>query len=385
VSSDEDTAERASRLEEENESLRGAILLLHRIANLVRTPMEVEATCYALLTGVTAGVGLGLNRAMILLVDETDRRRLKGAAAVGPADAEEADRVWRSIEADAPELETLYEAGLAQHARHGKLDQRVRSLLVDVQGASPVALAMRSGALVAGLGDDDLDGLLDVPTSVAAPLRGRGVVRGVLYADNVFTGRKLPEVAQLVFALLADHAGRALEGARRYEQVAQDARTDALTGLGHHGVFMEELGRAVGRAAGRALGLVMIDLDDFKRVNDTPGHLAGDALLAGVAERMRGVVRTGESPYRYGGEEFAVVLPGADLRAAAAVGERIRRAVGGSPYAVSAGVSLSVTCSVGVASLAGAGHSAVDLVAAADAALLRAKAAGKDRVVTAGS
>ena len=103
--------EKVRRLEGENESLRAAILLLHRIANLVRTPVELEPTCYALLTGVTAGVGLGLNRAMLLLVDEEDRRRLKGVAAVGPADRQEADRVWRSIEAHAPDLETLHEAG----------------------------------------------------------------------------------------------------------------------------------------------------------------------------------------------------------------------------------------------------------------------------------
>jgi len=370
-------------LEAENESLRAAILLLHRIANLVRTPVELEPTCYALLTGVTAGVGLGLNRAMLLLVDEGDRSHLRGVAAVGPADRQEADRVWRSIEANAPDLETLHEAGLSELDRRGKLDQRVRSLVVDVQGTSPVALALRTGALVAGQGEDDLDGLLHVPTSVAAPLRGRGVFRGVLYADNIFTGRRLPEVAQLVFALLADHAGRAIESARRFEQVARDARTDALTGLGHHGVLMEELGRAVERAAGKPMGLVMIDLDDFKGVNDTHGHLAGDALLAGVAERMRGVVRAGESPYRYGGEEFAVVLPGADRAAAAAVGERIRAAVGGSPYVVSETAAIPITCSVGAASLPEDGSSAVDLIAAADGALLRAKAAGKNRVVAA--
>jgi len=167
--------------------------------------------------------------------------------------------------------------------------------------------------------------------------------------------------------------------------VAAEARTDALTQLRHHGSLMDDLAGAVRETttSGEALGLAMIDLDDFKSVNDTLGHLAGDALLAGVAARMRDVVRAGETPYRYGGEEFAVVLPGADTTAAARVGERIRRAVGDQAFPIGEGDGLRVTCSVGVASLPAHATDAQALVASADAALLAAKAAGKDQVVSA--
>ncbi|MEO7331238.1 MAG: hypothetical protein ABI193_21865, partial [Minicystis sp.] len=95
---------RLYRLEQEVASLRGAIGLLHRISTLVGAAIEVEPTCYAILTGVTAGVGLGLNRAMLFLLDGADRLVLRGLGAIGPADAEEADRVWRSIEAESPDL-----------------------------------------------------------------------------------------------------------------------------------------------------------------------------------------------------------------------------------------------------------------------------------------
>lgn len=374
-------------LEQENSSLRGAILLLHRIANLVRGAVELEPTCYALLTGVTAGVGLGLNRAMLFFVDEAERSVLKGVAAVGPASPEEADRVWRSIREDAPELEVLYEAGLKERESRGRLDQRVRAVRVDAEGNSPIALALRTGHAVQGEGDSDLDGLLHLHTSVAAPLRGRSEVRGVLYGDNIYTGRRLSTVSQLVFTLLADHTGRAIENAHQFEQMARQARTDALTGLAHHGTLMEELGHAaeLSGKSGEPLGVLMVDLDDFKQVNDTLGHLTGDALLAGVAARMRSVLRASESPYRYGGEEFAVVLPGADRDASGVVGERLRSAVSDQPFCIGDKPPLWVTCSIGAASIPEDGHTANAVVALADAALLLAKARGKNQVVLATS
>lgn len=364
-------------LREENRSLRAAILLLHRIANLVAAAHELEPTCYALLTGVTAGVGLGLNRAMLFVRAEDDRGALRGFAAVGPADLAEADQVWRSIEAEDPDLQALYEAGLQQRTHPGELDRLARQTTVPIDGDSPIALAMRRGELVHG-GTDDLGGLLHLPTCVAAPLRSHGTVHGVLVADNRFTGRTLEPTRELVFGLLADHAGTALEAARHFEHVAAQARTDALTGLGHHGALMDHLDRAF--STGAPLGLAMVDLDDFKSVNDTLGHLAGDALLAGVAARMRAVARADEAPYRYGGEEFAVVLSGADLDTASDVGERIRCAIGERPFPVGDRRSITVTCSVGVAALLPDATDATPLVAAADEALLRAKARGKNRV-----
>lgn len=375
---------RVAELERENAALRQAVRLLHRVGNLVRDSLELEPTCYALLTGVTAGVGLGLNRAMLFFVDDDDRATLRGVAAVGPADEAEADRVWKSIEADAPDLVTLYQVGMKRRDAPGALDRAVRATTVPVAGDSPIALALVRGALVRGEGNDDLGGLLHLPTAIAAPLRGRDSMRGVLYADNRFTGRALDPVSELVLSLIADHAGRAIEQAHHFERVAREARTDALTELEHHGTMMQAVIAAVerARAEGSELGLAMIDLDDFKRVNDTYGHPVGDALLAGVAARLRSVLRAGERPYRYGGEEFAVLIPGAPRSELPAVAERLRHAVADRPFTVPSQGALAVTCSVGVAALA-SGSDARTLIDVADRALLAAKARGKNRVVAA--
>jgi diguanylate cyclase (GGDEF)-like protein len=370
------------RLRSDNTTLRNAIMLLHQLANLARESLELEPTYYAVLTGVTAGVGLGLNRAMLFLVDENDRERLRGVAAVGPQDRHEADRVWKSIEAEDLDLRTLYRRGREQRDAHAPLDERVRACSVPIAGDSPVALALRRRDMVRGEGSDDLGGLLHLPTAVATPLRGDDGLEGVLYADNRFTERRIDPDAELVFSLLADHAGRAIDNARAYEQVAEQARTDALTGLPHHGAMMTALLAAIehATAADEALGLAMIDLDDFKKVNDTHGHLAGDALLAAVAARLRAELRADASAYRYGGEEFAVLLPTTAQAELEAVGERVRLAIGEHPYPLSAELTLRASCSMGMTTRR-RGEGATELIARADAALLDAKASGKNRVV----
>lgn len=401
---------RLFRLEQEVASLRGAIGLLHRISSLVGAAADVEPTCYAILTGVTAGVGLGLNRAMLYLLDGSERLVLRGVGAIGPADAVEADRVWKSIAAESPDLVTLYEAGLRRLRRrasalpafaaapaptsdptpapefHGALDRRVRAMLIDTAGASPIALALRRGETIVAEGADDLGGLVHLPTAIAAPLRDHQVVFGVLYADNCFTEKRLSTISQMVFTMVADEAGRAITNAQRYEKLAGEARTDPLTGLGHHGAFVSDLSREVGAAlsAGRPIGLLMIDLDGFKEVNDRHGHPAGDALLMGVAGRMRSVIRGGEGVYRYGGDEFAVLLPGATRAAAALIGGRVLRAITQEPFSVGKGVLVHMSCSVGVASSPQDAHGAERLVEAADRALFEVKRSGKNAVRQAG-
>jgi diguanylate cyclase (GGDEF)-like protein len=366
-------------LRRESDALGRAIVLLHEISNLVRAAQELEPTCYALLTGVTAGVGLGMNRAAIFLCDETAGNTLRGMAAVGPMDREEADRVWRSIEADGPDLETLYEAGLKEHARPGRLDRMIRALAVDPRGQSPIGIALRRGRLVAGEGTDDLGGLLHLPTSLAAPLRGRTRIRGVLVADRRFTEEAPDSATKLVFDLLADHAGRAVENAEHFENLAREARTDPLTGLGSRRRFDLRLSEMVAAAAdGAGVGLLMIDLDDFKRVNDVHGHPAGDHVLREVGRRLLGTLRAGDG-YRYGGEEIAVLLSGVSGEALSGAAERIRQTITGAPFELPNGASMKIGVSIGGAVLPGRAHDAPSLLRAADDALLRAKSDGKNR------
>lgn len=367
-------------LREQNASLQAAIVLLHRIANLVQAATAVETACHALLTGVTAGTGLGMNRAMLFVLGGESRDELVGAHAVGPADGLEAERAWQSLEGEGKDLEDLVRQG--PPAFRNRLEQIVRATTVAVAGDSPVSLALRLGCTVTKRGADDLGGLLHLPTAIAAPLRGRSGIRGVLYADSCFTGRRLDQAHQLVFGLLADQAGQALENAARFESMAHAARTDSLTGLGNHGSFMSDLGRLVrqARKGEPAFAVLMLDLDDFKKVNDQYGHLAGDALLAEAACRIVGCLRSGDRAYRYGGDEFAVILGGGDPVTARQVAGRILEQFSCRPFEVATDIRVPLTCTVGVAATGQGELAASDLVALADAALMASKSAGKNRV-----
>jgi diguanylate cyclase (GGDEF)-like protein len=159
----------------------------------------------------------------------------------------------------------------------------------------------------------------------------------------------------------------------------RQATHDGLTGLLNRNSILVRLSEELGRheREGRPLSLLMVDLDRFKSVNDTYGHLAGDGVLREAAARMTATSRCYDGLGRYGGEEFLVVLPGCDLGAAAAQAERLREAIAQVLFPV--GEGLQVTCSIGIASASGGGPEA--LIRHADQALYDAKGQGRNRVV----
>jgi diguanylate cyclase (GGDEF)-like protein len=190
---------------------------------------------------------------------------------------------------------------------------------------------------------------------------------------------------------LALIAGFCVESAVNRARLVRSGLTDALTGWHNRRYFedrlVEELARA--RREQRPLACLMLDVDYFKRVNDSYGHVAGDRLLRELTRRIEGQVRASDVAARYGGEELVLLLPATRLADALPLAERIRNAVRASPVQVVDGQAITVTLSIGVATripgaseqdLAAAGEA---LVRAADAALYRAKAEGRDRVCSA--
>jgi diguanylate cyclase (GGDEF)-like protein len=161
--------------------------------------------------------------------------------------------------------------------------------------------------------------------------------------------------------------------------------TDGLTKLYNHRHFQDELARAFEESARyeRPLSLAIIDLDFFKKVNDTHGHPAGDAVLRTIGEVLGSGVRQIDLAARYGGEEFVVLVPESDLKGATQLAKRLRLAVSKARTELPDGRLLKVTASFGVAAK-GDLQSAEQLVAAADEVLYEAKRAGKNRVVAAG-
>ena len=172
---------------------------------------------------------------------------------------------------------------------------------------------------------------------------------------------------------------------RAHEALRFEAAHDPLTGLWNRGAILEELLERevqLHQRTGSALGLMMVDLDRFKQVNDTQGHLVGDLVLRETAHRMAASVRNYDWVGRYGGEEFLIVVPGCDVDALLVSAERLRASIAGSPVETTAG-RVAVTLSIGVVSAMPPGPSAPSfekLLCAADTALYKAKANGRNRV-----
>lgn len=172
---------------------------------------------------------------------------------------------------------------------------------------------------------------------------------------------------------------RALE---REVRVLAPTVTDSLTGLANRRSLDRALDRELERhrRSGAPIGLVLIDIDDFRSVNDSYGHAQGDEVLNGVASVLRESTRDIDEPARWGGEEFAVVLPQTDLERAAELAERIRAAIARLRVPrLRGGKDLRVTASLGVASVPECASDGDSLLDAAHKALLRAKRAGKNR------
>jgi diguanylate cyclase (GGDEF)-like protein len=211
-------------------------------------------------------------------------------------------------------------------------------------------------------------------TLVMLPLVAKGASIGLveLFSRGEFVAD--PERLELA-QTMANEAAMALENARLYEDARKLADRDPLTGFYNHRFLHERLGEEVVRAqrGRRPLSVLMLDLDDFKLVNDTFGHLFGDRVLTWAAELIRSSLRVSDLAARYGGDEFAVILPDTDAADAEVVAERILEAFRDRPYIGEQRGPVPIAASIGRASSPADGRSPIELIAAADRALYRVK------------
>jgi diguanylate cyclase (GGDEF)-like protein/PAS domain S-box-containing protein len=229
-----------------------------------------------------------------------------------------------------------------------------------------------------GQADPAVRGVVDagLRSGIAAPLWTRGRLWGALTAGSSAAGA-FGTAEERRLAAFAELAAIAVANAETRAELDRLADTDPLTGLANRRAFTARLHGEVERARrhGHRLSLAILDLDDFKRINDTLGHQVGDAVLAEVGRRLTATHRAGELVARMGGEEFAWILPAVDMANAIPAVQRACAAIADIQVEGARGV----TCSAGVCDLALAGDED-ELLRRADRALYRAKGAGRDRV-----
>jgi diguanylate cyclase (GGDEF)-like protein len=216
----------------------------------------------------------------------------------------------------------------------------------------------------------------DMGTELAIPIFYKGRLKGILTLGAKGSGEPYVQSDIDLLEALASQAAIAIENAQLYEE----AITDGLTGLYHHKYFKirltEELERS--RRHKRPLGLMMIDIDDFKRTNDAWGHLTGDSVLKAVAAVLKASIRAEDIAARYGGDELAIILPETSGEEAKFLGERLRRMM--ESLRLKEGLSITVSIGVGCSDEHSPASDNKNLIERADNALYRAKQNGKNRM-----
>lgn len=223
-----------------------------------------------------------------------------------------------------------------------------------------------------------------VQSVLVVPITLQDQVIGAISAQSYQVEAFTDEHVQLL-STIANQAAIALDNAQLYERTLQLAMTDSMTGLANARSLHESITRLVAQAAEQStsISLLMIDSDSLKHINDRFGHVAGDEHICRLGETLRDSVRAGDIVARYGGDEFAVLLPNTEPEEARAIALRVLQAIRQLEYRVGV-ATIQTTASAGIASYPRDAVNAEGLLRAADAAMYRAKQAGKDRVYCAG-
>ncbi len=375
------------------------------VTKAILRSLHIDQILYVVLSGATSGEGLAFNRGLFLLADD-GQRCLRTGMAVGPIHREEAHRIWEDMVEKDLTLEALlpvYDAVKDDPGAH-QLSRRLRHLSVPLDALAALACQAESPnrkgrcriePMLAKcllerqpLHSRTLDLACEAPADDEpfsfrnwwmVPLLTPERVVGVLVVDDAFSDRIVSPGMQHLLVALANLSAIAVEKSKLFDEMRALAQVDGLTGLANRRSYEEAIHRLLtqARQTGRTVSLIVADIDHFKQFNDRHGHLAGDDALRFVARMLRSGARKTDVISRYGGEEFAIVLPDTTYEQALVVAEKLVSTVRSESVKSEFG---RITICAGVANSLDGRTDATKLFEMADLALYRAKNAGRDRV-----
>ncbi len=370
-------------LQEKLNKLQRELNIFYEISNAMRSTLKLDEILYIILTAITSHAGLGLNRAILFLVNEQENT-IEGRMGIGPGSGEEARKIWNFIDSAKMNLNDLIE----QYKHSKKVsDSRLNHLVKNVK----LSINDENGILARAVLDkrlyhikpNEIDRYKNAPLIkdlgteefVVIPLKAHDKIVGLIAADNIFNKKPITEDDIKMLSMFANQAGLAIENSILYERALFRSHTDSLTQLWNHGYFQYTLSKLLERARQKdpvaPVSLLLIDIDDFKKYNDTNGHQDGDIVLKSLAYKLKEQSRKMDYVCRYGGEEFAIILPETGKQEAIKTAERIRKAVEESS---------PLTVSIGAASFPEDGQDKETLIKTADMFLYKAKNNGKNQI-----
>ena len=387
--------EEIAKLKAELERTKTELGILHEVSNAMRTTLKLDEILYIILTGVTAHIGLGFNRALLFLINETDQL-IEGKMGIGPETGEEANRIWNQIEDEKKDLDDLIsvykssnkintglESGFNKQVQHIKIninDPNENLLSLVAQEGMPLHLTKET---IANYRNSPIVSLLKNDEMVLIPLKAKDKINGIIVADNFITRQAITKDDIHMLSMLANQAFLAIENSQLYEKTVMLANLDSLTSLWNHGYFQYLLNTELERSRiiKTPMTLLMLDIDYFKIYNDALGHQAGDKILNELAALLKNQSRKMDFVCRYGGEEFAMILPQTDKKEALLIAERLRGDIEKHTFIHEEILpNKKLTVSLGISSFPEDGISPTELIAAADKFLYLAKNKGRNKI-----
>ncbi len=384
-----------AELESLHEKSKKELVMLSEITNAMMQSLELDQVLYTILTALTSHEGLAFNRAMFFLVNERNKT-LEGRMAIGPHSAEEADKIWQHIESHKLTMQDLMDSyDKFKRDPESKLNSLVKGITIPLrEDMGILALTILEGMPfeinteeAKSLVHDDIKNILNMDLFVTVPLKTRNRTLGAILVDNLFSGNPITKDNIRILNMFADHAALAIENSRLFEKTVHLSRTDWLTGLWNTRFFNEALEEKIrsSKANGQSLGLMMIDVDNFKRFNDTLGHQEGDHAIKRVADILKRFSRKTDFVCRYGGEEFSVIMSRTGKNEAQITAERLRSEIENSfMHDETIPDKLKLTISIGLAIFPFDSGDKNELIRKADLALYTAKRTGKNRTCLCG-
>lgn len=378
--------EEIARLKTELEKSRFQLYVFYELTKAMRTTLRLEEITYIILTGLTASQGLGFNRAVIFFIDE-EAKKINGFMGMGSMDLKEADEIWHHIE---EEEKDLYD--LIVNYNRIKNDQTKPKFMEFVQSLS-FGLNKKSGLLfdtlyqkgtkhiqkkdLIKLTNDPLIKKLELEEFLICPLWINEKPAGSIIIDNNITKKKISPEDIKFLNMFLEQAEGAIKNSQNFEDTLTKMHTDSLTSLWNYGYFQYKLDEEIKKAQSHnsCLSLLMMDLDDFKKFNDSRGHLQGDDALKQISAILKENCRKIDILCRYGGEEFVLILPANNKKEARMLAERIRKSIEQKKI-----LDNKFTVSIGLSSYPQDTKDKITLVQLADQALYEAKRKGKNKV-----
>lgn len=389
IESDQSFPEQAVALKKELEKVRAELNVFYEITQAMRTTLRLDEIFYIILTGITAHQGFGFNRAMLFLLDEKIDL-IKGVMGIGPFSAREADTIWKFIETtkmdlydligayntikNSPQKPPLFDvtASFAVKANEGEGGLLFQTIHTgEVVHVTKSELSSHQG--------DFLMKTFNLEEFVIVPLTAKEKIIGAILADNYVLKTPITEEDIQLLSMFANQAGMAIENSKIYEETLIRSHKDSLTNLWNHGYFQYKLDEEIPKNGQKdvMLSLVLVDIDDFKKYNDTFGHQVGDLALKQIAELIIKNARAVDIACRYGGEEFIIIMPNTSKKDAVINAERLRQAIDGTVFAPSHKLNVSI----GISTFPTDSLEKDGLIRKADLCLYKAKQEGKNRVI----